>query len=200
MFVAEVTDLISRGETSVVCALICNVKYDVSSSVLCVSYTRTNRLVASRCAPTGSLSSETSCAINFTLTFEVDTAADRTVHVVTSAAGQGVETKNEGTPDFLSIPGVRRTVWSTRNEIMDSLVTTCTYSNDTLARSHVKLEWMTPSAGGFVESEESFLTLRGVTDVFFQLTVQTSNRVEMDESDTVSQLNLTYNPVKEIVS
>ena len=83
-------------------------------------------------------------------------------------AFQGVETIYEGTPVFLSIPGVNViTVWSTRNDIMDSLVTTCTYSIDTFARSHVKLEWMTPSVGGFVESEESFLTLRGVTDVFF---------------------------------
>ena len=74
IFVAEMTDgldLISRGETSVVCALICNVLYDVSFSVLCVS--------SSRCSTTGSLSNETSCAINLTLTFDVDTAADRTV-------------------------------------------------------------------------------------------------------------------------
>ena len=92
----------------------------------------------------------------------MDTAADRTEYVVTSAAGQGVETIYEGTPVFLSVPGVRRMVWSTRNDIMDSLVTTCTYSIDTFERSHVKLEWMTPSAGGFVESEESFLTLRGM--------------------------------------
>ena len=82
IFVAEITDgldLISRGDTSIVCALICNEKYDVSSSVLCVSCTGTNILVASRCSPTGSLSSETSCAINLTLTFDVDTAEDRTV-------------------------------------------------------------------------------------------------------------------------
>ena len=31
-------DLISRGETSVVCALICNVLYDVSFSAVCVVY------------------------------------------------------------------------------------------------------------------------------------------------------------------
>ena len=172
--------MISRGETSVVCALICNVKYDVSSSVLCVSHTRTNRLVASRCAPTGSLSSETSYAINFTLTFEVDTAVDRTVYVVTSAAGQGVETIFEGTPVFLSIPGVRRMVWSTRNDIMDSLSRRAHIRPTLLRDQHVKLEWMTPSAGGFVESEESFLHNAWITDVFFQLTDQTTNRVEMD--------------------
>ena len=43
--------------------------------------------------------------------------------VVTSAAGQGFETIYEGTQVFLSIPGVNViTVWSTRNDIMDSLV------------------------------------------------------------------------------
>ena len=58
---------------------------------------------------------------------------------------------------------------------MDSLVTTCTCSNDTFARPHVKLESITPSAGRFVESGKSFLALREVTDVFLQLVAQ--NRI-----------------------
>ena len=36
-----------------------------------------------------------------------------------------------------------------------------------------------------VESEESFFTLRGVTEVFFQLTALTSDRVELGESETI---------------
>ena len=52
----------------------------------------------------GSRSSETSVAVNWTLTFQSDTTAERTVHVVTSLAGQGVETLYEGTPAFLSFP------------------------------------------------------------------------------------------------
>ena len=52
----------------------------------------------------GSRSSETSVAVNLTLTFQSDTTAERTVHVVTSLAGQGVETLYEGTPAFLSFP------------------------------------------------------------------------------------------------
>ena len=36
--------------------------------------------------------------------------------------------------------------------------------------------------------------------LFLQLVAQTSNRVQIDESDTVSQLNLTDSSVKEIVS
>ena len=58
---------------------------------------------------------------------------------------------------------------------------------------------MTPSIEGFVESEESFLTLRGVTEVFFQLTVLTSDRVELGESDAVIQLSLTCSSMKGIV-
>ena len=76
--------------------------------------------------------------------------------------GQGVEATYEGTPVFLAIPGSER---DHGNDIMDSLVTTCTHSNDTFARPHVKLE----SIG------KSFLALREVTDVFLQLVAQ--NRI-----------------------
>ena len=59
---------------------------------------------------------------------------------------------------------------------------------------------MDDSIEGFVESEESFLTLRGVTEVFFQLTALTSDRVELGESDAVIQLSLTCSSMKGIVS
>ena len=59
---------------------------------------------------------------------------------------------------------------------------------------------MTHSVEGFVESEESFLTLRWVTEVFFQLTDLTTDRVELGESDAVIQLILTCSSMKGIVS
>ena len=42
---------------------------------------------------------------------------------------------------------------------------------------HPLLSWTTAECSGLVETEESSLTLRGVTDVFFQLTAQASDRV-----------------------
>ena len=42
--------------------------------------------------------------------------------------------------------------------------------------------------------------MRGVTEVFFQLTVLTSNRVEFGESDAVIQLTLTCSSMEVIVS
>ena len=55
--------------------------------------------------------------------FPLATVRSLTGSVVTSAAVQGFETIFEGTPVFLSIPGVNViTLWSTGNDIMVSLV------------------------------------------------------------------------------
>ena len=43
----------------------------------------------------------------------------------------------------------------------------------------MKLVWISSSLGGLVASEDSFLTMRGVSDVVFQLTTHAADGVEL---------------------
>ena len=169
-------------------------KYDVFSSVLYVSYTKRTDWFHRN------MRQQVLCQENF-----VHNQFDPHLQCGHHCRSEGVQVKVsrrytralQSSLQFLEVNVI--TVWSTRNDITNSLVTTCTYSNDTFARPHDTLESTTPSAGEFVESGKSFLALRGYRCVF-QASCSESNRTEMDESDTVSQLNFTYSSVKAIVS
>ena len=97
------------------------------------------------------LSSKTSNAINFTLTFDVDTALDRTgtlSRLLRVKVSRRCTRALQSSCLFLEVnvitvscpPGMTSWILWSRAP--------CTYSIDTFARSHVKLESMTPSVEG----------------------------------------------------